>query len=140
MKSMTTKLMITAAALAIATGVASAQQYRADIPFAFRAGGKTMAPGSYTIQVRDSATYLVFLHNYEAKQGAVLLPSARGDGRNGPAEGNPTLTFLCASSRCSLAHLWTGPASPDLTFNQPRTGKGEQISAAEIRLVKLNGD
>jgi hypothetical protein len=140
MKSMTTKLLITAAALAIATGVASAQQYRADIPFAFRAGGKMMAPGSYTIQVRESATYMVFLHNYEARQGVVLVPGSHEDGRKDPADGNPSLTFVCGSSRCSLARMWTGPASPALTFPQPRLGKEEQASATEIRLVKVNGD
>src|SRR6516225_3285372 len=53
MKSMTTKLMMTAGALAIATGIASAQQYRADIPFAFRAGDRVLAAGTYVVRVKE---------------------------------------------------------------------------------------
>ena len=53
MKSMTTKFIMAAAALAIATGVATAQTYRVDIPFAFRAGDHVMSRG---ITPCDSAT------------------------------------------------------------------------------------
>ena len=54
MKSMTTNLMIAAAALAITSGVASAQQYHADIPFAFRAGNATLAPGRYAVAIKPN--------------------------------------------------------------------------------------
>ena len=141
MKSMTTKLMITAAALAIASGVASAQQYRADIPFAFRAGGKMMSPGSYAVQVKDAQHYLVVISNHQARESAVLLPTTREDTPRGlTALDKPVLTFECGSNRCALARIWTGPESPALTFSHPALDKDEHASATEIRVVKMNGD
>ena len=140
MKSMTTNLMITAAALVIATGVASAQQYRADIPFAFRAGGKTLAPGNYTVTVRTGQQSMVFLTDAQTLHSSVVLPMSSDITKSPTGDSTPVLTFACGSSRCSLAQIWTGPASPALTFAQPRPGKDEHASATEIRLVKVNGD
>jgi hypothetical protein len=138
MKSMTTKLMITAAALAIATGVAAAQQYRADIPFAFRAGAKMMAPGNYTIHVSDGGKWITVADTTHANN-AILLTHHQSDAPKG-AEPVPTLTFVCESSRCALAKVWTGANVPAMSFYQPRSGKDDLVSATEIRLVKMNGD
>jgi hypothetical protein len=141
MKSMTTNIMMTAAALAIATGVASAQQYRADIPFAFRAGGKTLSPGTYELRIKDDQHYLVFITNHQTLKSSVVLAAATAEARKSPTgETAPVLTFRCGSNRCSLAQMWTGPMSPALTFNQPRLGKDERASATEIRTVRVNGD
>ena len=141
MKSMTTKLMITAAALAIATGVASAEQYRADIPFAFRAGGKVLAPGSYMVKVNDGQRSLVSITNRETLQAIMVLSTAANDHAKSPTgDSNPVLTFLCGTSRCSLSQIWTGPASPALMFAPPRLGKDDSASATVVRKVKLNGD
>jgi hypothetical protein len=141
MKSMTTKFMMTAVALAIATGVASAQQYRADIPFAFRAGGKMLTAGTYVLQVKDTQSYLVSITDARTRHSNVLLAASRNGSSKSPDGGtNPVLTFACGEDRCSLARLWTGPAGPALTFSQPRLGKDERASATEIRMVKLNGD
>jgi hypothetical protein len=140
MKSMTTNLMMTAAALVIATGVASAQQYRADIPFAFRAGGKTLAPGKYTLTVKTDQNSMVFLTDTQTLHSTMLLPQTRDYGQYGTDRNSPVLTFACGSNRCSLTQMWTGSTSPALTFARPRSGKDEQASATEIRLVKMNGD
>jgi hypothetical protein len=140
MKSMTTNMMMAAAALVVATGVASAQQYRADIPFAFNAGGKMLAAGTYMLKVDSGTQWLLQITNRESQKSSLALPTARTDGRyNQPAGGAPTLTFVCGSSRCSLAQMWTGPERPALTFSQPRTGKDERASAT-VRVVKMNGD
>ena len=141
MKSMTTKFMMTAVALAIATGVASAQQYRADIPFAFRAGGKMLTAGTYVLQVKDTQSYLVSITDARTRHSNVLLAASRnGSSKSPDGSPEPALTFVCGTGRCSLARFWTGPASPGLTFPQARLGKDERASATEIRMVKLNGD
>jgi hypothetical protein len=44
MKNMTSKMIIAAATLVAAAGVASAQDMEAKIPFAFRAGGRCSQP------------------------------------------------------------------------------------------------
>ncbi len=140
MKSMTTKMMMAAAALVLVTGVASAQQYRADIPFAFNASGKMWAAGTYVLRVDAANHWLVQISNRETRKSSLAMPSDTTDGRyNQPAGGAPTLTFVCGTSRCSLAQIWTDPERPALTFSYPRIGKDEQASAT-VRVVKMNGD
>ena len=134
MKSMTTKLMIAAAALAIASGVASAQPYRADIPFAFRAGNKVMAPGHYKIDVENGRPY-VLLANPEEKANAFLLTTA---GTRSTADAKPTLAFECQASRCSLTSLSIGGGHTGLNFSRPRATRNEIAASAEIRLVRLS--
>lgn len=45
-----TRLMIAAATLVVAAGSASAQSLKAEIPFAFRAGGVVMPAGTYQVK------------------------------------------------------------------------------------------
>jgi len=51
MTNFTKTLMLAAAACTIAAGSAAAQTYQAEIPFTFRAGSATLAPGRYAITV-----------------------------------------------------------------------------------------
>jgi len=138
MKS-TTKWMVTAAALAIATGVASAQALQAEIPFAFRAGDKIMAAGTYRVEARDAQKYLI-LSNFESRQSAILLPNWRETPAKGvAARGEPVMVFECAS-RCELIRVWTGYGYPAIAFKRHAPSGGETASLMEIRLVRANGD
>ena len=140
MKSLTTKLMITAAAVAIATSVASAQSLKAEIPFAFRAGGKVMAPGSYAVTT-DASRHYVVLSNYDAKDSAIAMPASLANApKNWAADGNPMLAFACGAGPCELAQLWTASGYPAMKFAHGKSGSVEQASLTEIRLVKTNGD
>ena len=140
MKSLTTKLMITAAAVAIATSVASAQSLKAEIPFAFRAGGKVMAPGTYAVKT-DAAKHYVVLSNFEAKDSTIAMPASLGSPqKNWEADGNPRLAFYCGAGPCQLAQVWTASGYPAMTFAHGKPGSVEQASLTEIRLVKTNGD
>ena len=49
MKNLTMKMMVAAAALVVAGGVASAQVMTAEIPFRFQAAGAWLEPGTYSI-------------------------------------------------------------------------------------------
>jgi len=139
MKSMTTKLMMTAAALAIAS-VASAQTYRAEIPFSFQAGGKLMSPGTYMVRMNDPQQKLVVFSNYDAKQAVILLTYPGESRKDMTGNAAPSLTFECGIGRCALARLWTGSTGPAIAFPHRRPGNSEQASLTEIRLVKSNGD
>jgi hypothetical protein len=140
MKSMTTKMMLAAAALVVATGVATAQQYRADIPFAFHAGGKTLAAGTYELKMTAANQWMVVITNRDTLKSSLALPTTRDDGRDNPPPGGaPTLTFVCGSTRCSLVKVWSGPSNPALNFPQPRISKDERASTT-VRTVKMNGD
>jgi hypothetical protein len=141
MKSMTTKLVITAAALALATGIASAQSFRAEIPFAFQAGGKTMAPGIYRVDVQYSGHKLVTLSNYVARQTIFLSSGAGADApKDWTAVARPVITFECGIGRCALARLWTGSGEPALTFHHPSLGSDVKASLTNIPLVKVDTD
>jgi hypothetical protein len=139
MKSMATNFLMTAAALALATGIASAQQYRADIPFAFHAGDATLPSGNYTIHVRGEQHYIMLANNDE-RRSALLMTLASNQPSGKAGDEQPMLTFVCGTNRCSLAQLRTGSATPSLMFRTPRPGKDEPASATWIRTVKLNGD
>jgi hypothetical protein len=140
MKSMTAKMMITAAALAIASGVASAQTLKAEIPFAFRAGEKVMAPGNYTVRISSEHRYLV-ISNYETKQHSMLPTGIPGDPNKAwAAKGEPVMSFECGTSRCELTRLWSGPGTPALSFAHRSLGRDEKASIIEVRLSKTNAD
>src|ERR1700689_3915174 len=101
MTRFTTKLMIAAAAL-FAAGAASAQTMKADIPFAFRAGGKVMAAGTYYVNGRyfRDTVLIRSLHN----GSVVAMPTTHQNG----VEGDARLVFTCARETCSLAQIWPG--------------------------------
>src|SRR5215469_11165447 len=126
MKSMTTKWMMVAAALAIATGAASAQTLKAEIPFAFRAGDKVMTPGTYTVRVER---HFVILSNYETEQHSILPSGVPGDpSKAWVAKGKPVMTFACAVSRCELASLWPGSGATAMSYPHRRLGRDETAS------------
>ena len=141
MKSMTTRLMMTAAALAIATAIAPAQTFKAEIPFAFQAGGKTMAPGTYTVHVDYYRLKSAIFSNFESRSNAMVLMAATSDpAKDWTVKGDPVLSFECSVGRCALARLWTGSAEPAMTFPHRGPGRDEHASYTEVRLTKANGD
>ena len=139
MKSLTSKLMISAAVVVAVTGIASAETLKADIPFAFRASGKVMAPGTYTVTTRDATTIkLVVLSNYDAKESVFAMPVALS---NAPKNAiDPVITFECGSGPCELVRLWTAPGYPAMNFAHGKSGSTERAALTEIRLVRANGD
>ena len=136
MKSMTMKLMISAASLAIVGSVASAQTLRAEIPFAFRAGDKVMAPGTYYVKASDTRQYVV-LANYETKDAAVVMAGTRSTpSRNWAAAGEARMAFECDPARCELSRIWTGPGEDALTFRRHGSSAAERATVSEIRLMR----
>ena len=139
MKKTMTNLMIAAAFVAAAANVASAQTLKANIPFAFRAGDKVMAPGSYHITVRIQRN-VVTLNNDEAGESALVMAGPATDpAKSWSASGSAVLAFECAGSRCSLAQIYTGGAQ-STTIPHPRLSGGEQATLRVIPLEKVNGD
>jgi hypothetical protein len=137
MKNPMTKAMIAAAVLAAATGVASAQPLKAEVPFAFRAGGKVMPPGAYSVEIAGPRHEIVILRNYAAQETALLIASNPDEpSKAWVSRGIPVLSFACTMVRCSLVHIWNGTPDPALTF--PRTVRRgeERASITEIPLVR----
>jgi hypothetical protein len=137
MKTTTTRIMIGAALLALASGIASAQTLKADIPFAFRVGSKVMAAGTYRVTINGPQRNMVTLSNFEAKDSAILLPYAPADPpKEWRVAGNPLLTFECGTSRCELSNIWAGPSYPALAIPHRALGPEEHASLTEIKLVR----
>ena len=142
MKSSKMRMMIAAAALAVAAGVASAQTntYKAEIPLAFRAGDKLMQPGAYDVRVSLGATGIaaVTIHNMDNNTTAVAIPTYGNDApKQWRAAGKPVFAFECAESHCMLRTLWT---AKDLsTYRFPghiTTGSDKQVAELLVTLVK----
>jgi len=137
MNSTFKKMTMSVALMAVATGIAAAQTYRAEIPFAFQVGGKVMAPGNYALRI-SSQHAIVTLANVDAKDTAMIMANNRERTGKETAGAPPALTFECGVGRCALSRLRTG-VSDTLMFARPKGGT-ETAAATEIRLVKLNGD
>jgi hypothetical protein len=128
MKSLTTKLMIAAAALVTASA-ASAQVMQADIPFAFQAGGKVMAAGTYRVDLHGLGGTVIISDTQ--RQGVVTaLPVTRADAK----DTNAKIVFTCSRGLCTLLQVWPGANGTGLTFPAPKRNRDEEASLAVIGL------
>jgi hypothetical protein len=137
MKNLTTNLMLAAIALAAAPGVVSAQQLKAEIPFAFRAQGTMVPAGTYTVTKNNTSGLPKFLLRSVASGNSILLVNPiPGDPKKAwEASGAAVLEFECGDSGCALNRLWSGHSSPAYTFSHPNAEKGERTRLAVIRLA-----
>ena len=128
MTSLTMKLTIAAAAL-FAAGAVSAQTMTADIPFAFQAGGKVMAAGTYRVDL-GSNVGLVMIRGTR-REGAVLVqPITHIDRREATAK----LVFVCGRGPCSLLQVWSAYSEKGLLFLTPKLDRNEEASLTVIHL------
>src|SRR5690348_9656660 len=80
MTNLSNRMMIAAAAIAVAAGVASAQSMTAEIPFAFRAGEKMMPAGTYRVTNVNQQTSTPTLRFFESATAAVVVLVPRSAG------------------------------------------------------------
>ena len=139
MKSSTIRLMIAAAALAVAAGTASAQTYKAEIPMAFRAAGKLMPPGSYEIRTsQDAATQVLYIRNAQANSAVVLLAQVKTDAPKAWRQaGDPKLAFACAGDACALSRMWNGSDPFAYDFPSARKSFGN-LASVRLETVTLS--
>jgi len=131
MKKIMTHLTIVAAALAAAAGSAAAQTYKADIPVAFRAGDKVMAPGKYEISVNNSGiNTLVRLRNTVTSDSAVLLPFGGHDAPKAWRKAGTPMVGLSCGRTCTMKELYTARDITSLQFAAPKLPKAEVDRAA----------
>jgi hypothetical protein len=135
MKNTCGRLIMAAIALTVGAAAASAQMMTADITFPFRAGGKVMPAGSYTVRVKDTDT-MVILSNFAARESVVLLPYKGGEAKKRGAEAVPVMTFRCSTGRCELTQLWTGGEAAVLAFPHRSLGKDERASTVLIQMSR----
>jgi hypothetical protein len=143
MKNLTTKMMIAAATLVAAAGVASAQSMEANVPFAFRANGQVFAAGTYRIDLHNTGMGNTIVAIRGAGSGKQILTPSYPDGDAKSAwqsEGKAMLSFECGVSRCALAKVWAGSGAVTLRLPTPKLGKDEPTHTAEVVMHPVKGD
>jgi hypothetical protein len=143
MKTFTLRSMIAVAALAVAAGSASAQTYKAEIPMAFHAGDKVMAPGTYDVKVilGPSGHGFIAVHNVNTKANVFLLPVAGSDAPKAWREaGNPVIAFECFEKTCSLRQVWTAldVTTYEIPARKLSPAQGERLAMVTVGLTKAD--
>jgi hypothetical protein len=122
------RLTIAAAAL-FAAGAASAQTMKADIPFAFQAGGKLMAAGTYRVDLHSPRS-TVTIRGTGLKSAVIAGYITHIESKVETAK----LVFQCSRGNCSLLQVWPGYYESGLLFKAPKLDRNEEASLAVIHL------
>lgn len=142
MKSLTHRLMIAAAALAVAAGSALAQTrtYTAEIPHAFQAGKTQMQSGSYVFKVEpQGGNSVVAVSNLDTNKKIYLLPSAGTDAPKAWTQaGKPMVALECADGQCALRSLWDGHSTGVYRFAAPKPVRETRFVSMLIPLNPAN--
>lgn len=128
MKSLTTRIMIVAAAL-VTAGAASAQGMRANVPFAFHAGNTVLAAGAYQVDFRGLGG-AVTIRDATHNTVVMAMPVTHIDRKGESAK----LVFTCAHDACSLVQAWSGNSGSGLQFKAPKSDPAEETSLTVVRL------
>lgn len=129
--------MIAAAALAVAAGSASAQSLKAEIPFAFHAGGVLMPPGAYSVtRSVSSASQSFVIYNPETRQSVILAHYVPSDAPAAwRADTQARLAFECSSDNCVLRTVWTAAGEPAYNFFGHKPSGDEPVHIAVVRMT-----
>jgi hypothetical protein len=140
MKSMMTRWMIAAAALAAVAGSAAAQTYKAEIPLSFHVGSKIMRPGEYRIYTHGNGGGAVFtIYNVDTGTADGLSAARNGRVSKTWQAGVPVLVFECVEGDCMLRELWNGSDGQAFLFPRPRGRSGEaRIAVIPLTAVKAD--
>jgi len=139
-KNFTKYTMLAVAACTMAAGSAAAQSYKAEVPFAFRAGGKLMTAGSYSVSRSSGAGGITVLRlrNVDSGGGVLLTATSKtGERKGDPA---PKLRFACAGTRCALAAMWVGGDEGAYRFGTPKLDSGETARVREVEIARVKAD
>jgi hypothetical protein len=134
MKNLTKNMMIAAAALVLAAGVAQAQIIKAEVPFSFRVGGTVMPAGEYRVESKSSGGGHVFwVVNADTHRSIATMAYVHN---YVPASGDPKLIFECSGANCALVQMASGQGAT-YGFSHPSLGRDEPTRVAVIRAVMV---
>jgi hypothetical protein len=139
MTNFTKNLMLAAAACTIAAGTAAAQTYQAEIPFAFRAGSSSLAPGEYSVSMQGiTSGKLVVVRNLDTRKSIMVQTASMTGERKGPAA--PTLRFACWEKRCALDSIWVGGYQGAYKLHPTPLGPRELARMETVELTRGKAD
>jgi hypothetical protein len=129
-------MVMLVAALALVTVVASAngqsRSVRANIPFEFIIGDKTLAAGNYQIAAATASGEVLRIRNATAKDGAMRLTAQLG-GESKQAK----LVFHRYGERYFLVEVWAGEGHDGVALLQ---SKQEQSIERELAMTNAKKD
>jgi hypothetical protein len=126
-------MTMAAAAMLVTSGLASAQTMKAEIPFAFIAGGARMQAGTYEVHVASSSGNHKFIQvsNVENRHSILAVPdSASWSNTSGAA--NVVISFACTEGKCELAGM-RGMGGAVYTFAHSRNDRATRIAEVVLR-------
>ena len=143
MKSLTMNLMFAAAALMVASSAASSAAIAAmapevvkfEIPFAFQAAGKTMAPGTYRVRPANDKSYFTLSNVRSGETVYVNALAPHDPEKEWKSQDGGVLQLECGDGQCGLKQLWAGEGYPAVYISSPRGQAGKSTHVALIRSV-----
>jgi hypothetical protein len=105
MKRNTLSLTIAAVAMLAAAGTASAQNMKAEIPFAFQASGTRMHPGAYSVHLSSAASGSIVQIVNEDEGRTVMALTRWTNTAWTPIPTAAVLSFACTNGNCELSSL-----------------------------------
>ncbi len=138
MKSLTTNLMLAAAALLAASGAASAADMRVEIPFAFQAANQTMSPGTYKV-ISSNGESRFLIKNVQSGEGIFLLPLGDQNPKKAwTSQTGGVMEFACNDAGCVLTQLWTGKSYPAHGFSSSKAHEDKTSRVALVHIAVSN--
>jgi hypothetical protein len=137
MTNFTKNMIVAAAALTIAAGMAGAQSIKAEVPFGFRAAGTVLPAGSYLVNaIQSSGGLAVFKLTQEDTHRSVLtIPYVNNIKKGNDA--SASLTFECTGTDCTLLEVAPGTGHA-YRFWKPKARQDGEPRLAVIRAVLVN--
>lgn len=126
-------LMVMAAVLPAQTAVTT----RVNVPFAFEAGGKTLAAGEYRLERAANANWVLYFYDV-ARNQTTTVATTPGAGQNG--EASPKLVFQRAGASYCLTEVHVGGNSAGyrvpMTKEQALMAKAQNEKPIMIALLR----
>ena len=133
MKCLTMNLMLATAALVVASSAASAADMKFEIPFAFQAAGKVMAPGTYRLHASNGEVQFS-LKNEQSGTGVFFnAPAGHDPQKEWKLRNGGVMQFACSEGACALKQLWTNHGYPAYELSTPKAKEGKVTRLALIR-------
>ena len=133
MKSLTMNVILATAAWMVASSAASAADLKFEIPFAFQAAGKVMAPGTYRLHASNGEVQFQFSNTQSGEGVFFNAPPSYDPQKEWKGRDGGVLQFACGDSGCALRQLWTNRGYPAHKFSAPKASDGKPIRLALIR-------
>ena len=135
MKRSIINLTLATAALLVASTVASAADFTANIQFAFRAGGAVLQAGNYRLTASNAENGFQ-LRNMQTGESILLGAGVyRDPSKEWKGAQDGILQFTCGDRGCALRQVWTNSGYAAHVYSTPKPEDGMSARVALIRVV-----